>query len=100
MGQTLTLELSDAVYTIIQRQAASAGTSLARWLATTLEQQYGPQHVGQSIRRPRTVAELHAARVRFEQHFGEVDLPDAIGADNEHIDADLAREYNHTHEAP
>ena len=38
-------------------------------------------------------------RVRFEQHFGEVDRPDAVGADNKQIDADLAREYGDTHEA-
>jgi hypothetical protein len=100
MSQTLILELSDEVYTTIQRQAESAGTSPAHWLATTLEQQYGPQHAGQSAWRPRTAAEQHAARIRFEQHFGEVDLPDAIGADNEQIDADLAREYGETHEAP
>jgi hypothetical protein len=100
MSQTLILELSDEVYTTIQRQAASAGTSPAHWLATTLEQQYGPRHAWQSARQPRTAAEQHAARVRFEQHFGEVDFPDAIGADNEQIDADLAREYGDTHEGP
>jgi hypothetical protein len=96
MSQTLILELSDEVYTTIQRQAASAGTSPAHWLATTLEQQYGPRHAQQ----PRTAAEQHAARVRFEQHFGEVDAPEATGADNEQIDTDLAREYSDTHEAP
>jgi hypothetical protein len=99
MSQTLILELSDEVYTAIQRQAESAGTSPAHWLATTLEQRYGLQHMGQSVRKPRTAAEQHTARVRFEQHFGEIDLPDAIGADNEQIDADLAREYSDTHEA-
>jgi hypothetical protein len=100
MSQTLILELSDEAYITIQRQAESAGTSPAHWLATTLEQMYRPRHVGQSARRPRSAAEQHAARVRFEQHFGEVDLPDAIGADNAQIDADLAREYSDTHEAP
>jgi len=94
MSQTLILELSDEAYTTIQRQAESAGTSPAHWLATTLEQQYGPRHA----RQLRTAAEQHAARVRFEQHFGEVDLPGAIGADNEQIDAELAREYGDTHE--
>ena len=100
MSQTLTLELSDEVYTTIQRQAESAGTSPAHWLATTLEQQYGTRHAGPSARRPRTAAEQHALRVRFEQHFGEVDLPGAVGSGNEQIDADLAREYSDTHEAP
>ena len=100
MSQTLILELSDEVFTTIQRQAERAGTSPAHWLATALEQQYGHRHAWQSARRPRTIAEQQAARVRFEQHVGEVDLPDAIGADNEHIDADLAREYGDTHEGP
>jgi hypothetical protein len=100
MSQTLILELSDEVYTTIQRQAESAGTSPAHWLATTLEQQYGSRQARQSARRPHTAAEQQAAQVRFEQHFGEVDLPDAIGADNEQIDADLAREYGDTHEVP
>ena len=40
MSQTLILELSDAVYTIIQRQAEAAGTTPAHWLAKTLERQY------------------------------------------------------------
>ena len=98
MSQTFILELSDEVYTTIQRQAESAGTSPAHWLANTMEQQYGPRHAWQDTRRPRTAAEQHAARVRFEQHFGEVACPDGIGADNEQIDADLAREYGETHE--
>jgi hypothetical protein len=98
MSQTLILELSDKVYTTIQRQAESAGTSPAHWLAITLEQQYGARQAWQSARWPRTAAAQQAARVRFEQHFGEVDLVDAIGADNEQIDADLAREYGETHE--
>jgi len=64
MSQTLILELSDEVYTTIQRQTESAKTSPAHWLAITLEQQYGPQHAGQSARRPRTAAEQHAAQQR------------------------------------
>jgi hypothetical protein len=99
MSQTLILELSDEAYTTIQRQAESAGTSPAHWLATTLEQQYGLQHAWHNARQPRTAAEQQAARIRFEQHFGEVDLPEAVGADNDHIDADLAREYSDPHEA-
>jgi hypothetical protein len=100
MSQTLILELSDAVYTLIQRQAEAAGTSPAHWLADTLEQQYGRGHTGQSALARRTAAGRQAARERFERHFGEVDLNDATGADNEQIDADLAREYADTHETP
>lgn len=100
MSQTLILELSDEVYTIIQHQAKVAGTSPARWLATTLEHQYSRVPAWQSAPTQRTAAEQQAARKRFERHFGEVDLTDATGADNEQIDADLAREYTDTHEAP
>ena len=100
MSQTLILELSDEVYTTIQRQAEGAGTSLAHWLATTLEQQYGRSHAWHSALQQRTAAEQQAARARFEQHFGEVDFSDATEADNDQIDADLAREYADTHEAP
>ena len=41
MSQTLILELSDEVYTTIQRQAESAGTSPAHWLATTWSSSMG-----------------------------------------------------------
>ncbi|HBI43686.1 MAG TPA: hypothetical protein DDY78_12675 [Planctomycetales bacterium] len=43
-------------------------------------------------------AEKNAARDRFERHFGEVNLGRATGADNEGIDADLARAYADNHE--
>jgi hypothetical protein len=99
MSQTLILELSDEVYTIIQRQAEGAGTSPAHWLARTLEQQYGRLPAPPSAEARRTPAEQQAARERFERHFGAVDLAAATGADNEQIDADLAREYADTHEA-
>ena len=99
MSQTLTLELSDEVYTIIQRHAEMAGTSLSQWIAMMLEQRYGRLPDGQRVRPQRTEAEKQAARERFERHFGEVDLGYATGVDNEQIDADLAREYAATHEA-
>ena len=72
MSQTRILELSDAVYTQIQRQAEAAGTSPAHWLAHALEQQYGHGHVWQSALARRTAAEQQVARARFEEHFGEV----------------------------
>jgi hypothetical protein len=99
MSQTLILELSDEVYTVIQRQAEVAGTSPAHWLATILEHQYGHIYAWQSVLKQRTAAEQQAARERFEQHIAEMDLADATGADNEQIDADLAQEYADMHEA-
>ena len=34
------------------------------------------------------------ARERFEWRFGEIDIQDAIGVDNEKIDAELMAEYS------
>ena len=98
MSQTLTLELSDEVYTVIQRHAEMAGTSLPHWISMTLEQQYRHLPDRQQDRDQRTEEEKQAARARFERHFGEVDLGYVTGVDNEQIDADLAREYANTHE--
>jgi hypothetical protein len=100
VGRTLTLKLSDETYTLIQRQAEAAGTSPARWLASTLEQQYGRARPSQSGQQRDTAAEQQTLRERFERHLGEVDLDDPTGADNARIDADLAQEYANTHEAP
>jgi len=62
MSQTLTLELSDEVYTVIRRQAEAAGTSPVYWLATTLEQQYGRVRGGQNARAQRTEEEKQVVR--------------------------------------
>ena len=98
MSQTLTLDLSDEVYTAIRHHAETAGTSPAQWVTTTLERQYGNVRERHDARTQRTEAEKQAARERSERHFGEVDLGYATGVDNEQIDADLAREYAATHE--
>lgn len=98
MGQILTLELNEEVYAVIQRQAAAAGTSPAHWIASMLEQQCEHLRDWQVDRARRTEAEKQVPRERFEQHFGEVDLGYATGADNEQIDLDLAREYADPHE--
>ena len=100
MSQRLIIELSDEVYTMIQRQAEEAGTSPADWLANALERQYGRVRAWQGGLTQRTAAEQQTVRARFERHFGELDLSHATGVDNEQIDADLAREYADSHEAP
>jgi hypothetical protein len=100
MSQTLIIELSDEVYAMIQRQAEEAGTPPADWLANALELQYGRVRTWQRGLTQRTAAGQQTARERFERHFGELDLSHATGVDNEQIDADLAREYADSHEAP
>ena len=98
MSQTLILKLSDEAYSVICRQAETAGTSPARWITTILEQRYQGDHEGPDSHARQPETEQQAARERFERHFGAVDLGYPTGADNEQIDADLAREYVATHE--
>jgi hypothetical protein len=92
MGQTLTVELSDEVCAALRRQAQATGSSLAHVAAASLERQF------KGAGTPPTDAEKQAARERFERHFGEVNLGHPTGADNESLDADLAREYSSAHE--
>jgi hypothetical protein len=98
MGQTLTLELSDEAYNAIRRQAEATGISPAQVAATSLEQQFGGPNGSPTGNVLRTEDEKRAARERFAKHFGAVNLGYPTGADNESIDADLAREYADRHE--
>jgi hypothetical protein len=92
MSQSLIVLLSDEAFAGLQRQALAAGTSVAALAAASLERQCrAPGPV-------RSEGERQAARARFEQHIGELDLGRATGADNEQIDADLAAAYASAHE--
>ncbi|MBO1351019.1 MAG: hypothetical protein EBE86_028295 [Hormoscilla sp. GUM202] len=98
MSQTLVLHLSDEAYTLIQQQAEAANLSPSQ-LAVTWVSQLAVRQVerGLYLKLGRTEAEKQAARERFESHFGEIDFGYPTGADNESIDADLAREYADNH---
>ncbi len=95
MSQRLNVELSDAVYDLIQRQAAESSMSPAQVVSASLEHYFQEQY---GRRGTASKAQLRAASERFEQHFGAVDLGYATGADNEEIDADLERDYADAHE--
>jgi hypothetical protein len=98
MSHPLTVELSDAAYATLQVRASAAAKSPAELAAAALEQHFGAPGGAGVGRRPTTEAEKKAARERFERHFGAVNLGHATGADNEGIDADLARAYGDSHE--
>ena len=98
MSHPLTVELSDAAYAALQLRAHAAAQSAAAVAAAALEQQFGTRDELDVSGHPATEAEKKAARERFERHFGEVNLGRATGADNEGIDADLARAYADSHE--
>ncbi|MGI0486988.1 hypothetical protein ACN4EK_16225 [Pantanalinema rosaneae CENA516] len=93
MSQTLTLELSDPVFTAIRQQAENMGISPER-LATELLEQKFFQAVGLLTGE----AEKKIARSNFERHFGTLEPDCFVDVDNESIDTDLALEYAERHE--
>ena len=86
MSQSLNLKLSDSTFAAIRQQAEAFGTSPAALIRDLLEKQY---HL---------TPNREEAKVRFEKHFGEVELGYPSGADNESIEEDLAKAYADTHE--
>lgn len=98
MSHPLTVELSDTAYAALQVRARAAAQSPAATAAAALEQHFGALDKQDESGRSTTEAEKKAAKERFEQHFGEINLGRATGADNEGIDADLARAYADNHE--
>jgi hypothetical protein len=97
MTRALTVELSESAYAALERGAQAAAQSPAELAAAALEQRFGSPDGPRE--RGTTEAEKQAARLRFERHFGAVDLGHPTGTDNEAIDADLARAYADDHEA-
>lgn len=101
MSQQLTVELSDEVYDIIERQAREANISPAQVASTSLDLYFRVPHgtdtehkaIGTRGRTRKNKAPLQAARERFEKDFGSVEIGYPTGLNNEQIDADLEREY-------
>jgi predicted transcriptional regulator len=92
MSKTVTFEIQDEIYEALQKMAVKYGRTteemVLEWLA-------------KHARKPRTQLseqEREAARARLRRHAGAASLGHPTGADNESIDADLAREYGSTHE--
>lgn len=98
MSHPLTVELSDLAYAALERHARATGQSPAELAAAALEEHFGTAGGKHGSRHPATETEKQTARARFERHFGEVNLGHPTGADNEGIDADLARSYDDSHE--
>ena len=91
---TVTFQVPDEVYEACRQRAARYQTSVEECVLDFLLQ-HRPKP------RPQTIPEgPRAARERLRRHAGAQSLGYPTGADNESIDADLAREYGATHEAP
>jgi len=91
--KTLTFQVPDELYEAFQQIAVKDGRTLEEVALEWLAKQAA------SKRRPlMSEEERQAARERFERHFGAWNSGDPNSADNERIDADLAREYGNPHE--
>jgi hypothetical protein len=92
MSKTLTFEIPDEIYKILEKQAEREGRKVEsvalEWLNSV-----------QPAPRPKMTEEERQASIeRFRRHAGAVSLGYPTGADNESIDRDLAREYGSSHE--
>jgi hypothetical protein len=92
MGRLLSLDLSDELFALLQRNAETAGVSPEQLASDAIERLLATTATDNQS------AGAGAARGRFESHFGEFALDGPSGSDNESIDADLAREYADVHE--
>ncbi len=90
--KTVTLQVPDEVFEVCQQMAEKQGRTVEECVMEFLLK-YGPKP------RPKlTEEESRAAWERLRRHFGAVNSGDPHSADNDRIDADLAREYGSTHE--
>jgi hypothetical protein len=95
--RTMTLELPDEVYEEILRTARENQLPPAQVAAARVT-------AGFPVRKPQPVLtpeDRESALARLTRHFGRANSGDPNSANNERIDADLAREYagNHENEA-
>ena len=92
--KTLTLELPDDVYEIVERTAQARSLPPAAWIAERV-----PTLLPARKPRPTLTPEEHeAALARLRRHAGAVNSGDPDSANNKRIDEDLAREYGSSHE--
>jgi hypothetical protein len=87
MSKTLTLELSDELYATLQQKASAAGLSIEEWLLIPVQ----PNSLPHSPAPDDT--QFQEQRQQLLQYAGVLSLGHSTGADNESIDADLARAY-------
>lgn len=92
MEHKLTVTLPDEIYQPLVEAAAQQGRTPEEFAAERLARAVPPR------RRALSDEEAQAAQARFESHFGAFNSGDSDFANNERIDADLAREYAATHD--
>jgi hypothetical protein len=86
MSKTLTLEIPDEVFSNFQKQAESKGETAEKFVLEIVLKNASRSEDNNS-------KNAQEAEERFARHFGTVNSVNSHSADNEQIDADLAKEY-------
>ncbi|MGO8903963.1 MAG: hypothetical protein ACLQU5_37360 [Isosphaeraceae bacterium] len=112
MSRTITLDVPETVLAQLESEAKGQGMTAAEWIVRALTEQFTRPRIDElppatrstpaptaspltkSAKVPRAGEEQVELRVRFRRHFGELNTGDPCSANNEQIDADLAREYS------
>ncbi len=86
MSKTLTLEIPDEVFSSFQKQAESKGSTAEKFVLEIVLKNAPPTKIGDD-------ENARVAEERFARWIGAVNSGNPRSADNEQIDADLAKEY-------
>lgn len=89
MSQVLTLEINDDLYADLRQQAEKSGMTITEWAINSLREYKQLNNI-----KTLSETEKELARIRFRRHAGAINLGYATGADNDSIDADLAKVYD------
>lgn len=82
------IELPDSLYLRLKKVADASGTTLVDWLEARLPEDHES---------PRTLSDEENVAANARLYVLTASLGYAVGADNEGIDADLARDYGDDH---
>lgn len=92
MSRTIQLDIPDPVYEAVARAARADGTTAEEWILTN-----ATARLPSAAQRPSDVPVTgERAANRFRSSFGTIDSGNPQSADNEAIDADLARAFGET----
>ena len=114
MSRSITLDLPETVLAQLESKAKGQGMTAAEWIVRALTEQFTRPRIDElplatrstpapagsllstSAKDPRAGEEQVELRVRFRRHLGTLNTGDRRSANNEQIDADLAREYSNS----
>jgi hypothetical protein len=94
MSKTVTLEVPDEVFAVLQQEAIRTGRPLPELVSEWVVR------MAPTPRPNLTEEERRAARQRLLRHAGAVDSGDPNSGDNARIDADLTTAYGADHPEP